>query len=316
MRRWAGLFAVFATALAIVHVACSSDEAAPDESVPLPDRGAPEAAAPDVVVPADAGPPCDPKKPFGAPTRIPGLDAAVMVATPRLSHDELTIYFTGREEAGSVARLMRARRTSLSAPFGPSEILTSPSSTSNDHDPSVSYDDQSLWFHSGRSGNADLYMAVKGAADFGAATPISAVNTDAGEAHAYFWQSGSQLWFTSDRASSWDIYTSTGKGFGPPKLVAELSSTADDWQPMITEDGLTTVFASNRDGGAGGYDLYVADRADVGKPFGAPKRLAEASSPTNDFAGWISADRCRLYFSSDREAPGVRHAGYVAVRPR
>lgn len=314
MRRWAAVVGSFAVAAA-VHVACSSDAPESDPSVPLPDRGDPPEASPDVAIEVDAGP-CDRNKPFGAPSHVPGLDAVVMAATPRLSPDELTIYFTGRAEAGSVARLMRARRTSLAAPFGPSEIISSPSSMSNDNDPMVSADELSLWFHSGRSGNADVYSAIKTGADYGAASPVTAVNTDAGEAHAYFWQSGSQLWFTSNRGGSWDIYTSTGKGFGPAKVVTELSSPSDDWQPMITEDGLTVVFASNRDGGAGGYDLYLAERLDVAKAFGAPKHLAEVSSADNDFTGWISADRCRLYFSSDRDAPGVRHMVYVAVRPR
>jgi Tol biopolymer transport system component len=313
MRRWAALSAIVCAAV-VAH--CGGDEDPPPFEVPLPDRGGvPEASAPDVD-PPDAAAPCDRNKPFGAPVAAPGLDPTIFAATPRLSADELTLYFTGRPEAGAATRLMRATRATTTSPFGAPEVLGKPSSTSDDHDPAVAADGLSLWFHSSRSGNPDIYTSTLGGADFGAAAPVTAVNTDAGEAHAYFWFGGSQLWFSSDRGKSWDLYTATGKGFGPPKKVTELSSPDDDWQPMITEDGLTVVFASNRDGGAGRYDLYIANRAATTAAFDPPTRIAELATADQEYAGWLSADRCRLWFSSDHQTPGVHHSIYVATRPR
>src|SRR5689334_18713826 len=93
------------SALALLSLRCSNaDPSAPDDGVELPDRSDPVDAHPtdaadgpstvDYLVVDGAAGACDPTKPFGAPMLVPGFDPAGNRATPRLSADELTIYYT------------------------------------------------------------------------------------------------------------------------------------------------------------------------------------------------------------------------------
>ena len=48
----------------------------------------------------------------------------------------------------------------------------------------------------------------------------------------------------------------------PRNLGAPLNSPADEMSPFVAPDGVTMYFASRREGGYGGYDLYLARRLD------------------------------------------------------
>ncbi|MGC3971575.1 MAG: DUF1080 domain-containing protein [Pirellulales bacterium] len=61
----------------------------------------------------------------------------------------------------------------------------------------------------------------------------------------------------------------------PIEILTEVNSTFEDTGPIVTDDGLTLIFASNRPGGAGGNDLYVSRRASLAAPFGAPQNLGK-----------------------------------------
>jgi len=264
---------------------------------------------------------CDLTKPFQAPTLVAGLAPGQHYATPRLSKDELSVYFT-MHDANGKSRLGRSVRASLAAPFGAPTVLDAPSSTAKDNDPSISADGASLWFSSERAGTNDkLYMAslVPGTAAFGAAVAVSTVSGSGSsvDQHPYFRvNGGGELWFSSTRNGEWDIFVAkkNGAGFDAPKRVEELHATAASRQPMVTEDGLSILFASERPGGMGQRDLWTATRASVATPFGAPVALSTVNSAADDFAGFISNDGCRVYFSSDRAATKV-HSVYVATRP-
>ena len=84
--------------------------------------------------PADVPRMCDPTAKFGAPVPLPEL-AKVNAGAPRLSSDELTIYF---HADGGQVDLWSAHRTSLTEPFGPPTLLAGQNSPSNDFDPAVS----------------------------------------------------------------------------------------------------------------------------------------------------------------------------------
>src|SRR5262245_50225860 len=94
-------------------VSCSDDEAKTENPITLPSRedGGGDAQLPpgeDIPVPPTPKPDCDPSKPFATPAPVPGFDANAALATPRLSADELTIYFTAREPDAGPAELARA----------------------------------------------------------------------------------------------------------------------------------------------------------------------------------------------------------------
>jgi Tol biopolymer transport system component len=328
MRPWAVLASISVGAsLALLFVQCGGDGSATgSDDLALPDRvDSIDTGIVDGAFTVDSStttpaPACDPTKPFASPVRLAEFDATTTRATPRLSADELTLYFTTLTDAGGIDLAM-ATRASKTAPFAGESILPQ-SGPSNDHDPAVGADDLTLWFHSGRNGTADIFLSTRtsSAGEFGAAAPI-ALNSDASnENHAYFRAAASELWFISDRPGSagYDIYRSTrdGSAFATPSRMSELASDASDYQPQPSEDGLTVLFSSDREGGMGSIDLWLARRASVSAPFGAPVPLTELNSATTEQAGWLSADGCRIWFSSGRETNDVNQQLFFAERPK
>jgi Tol biopolymer transport system component len=252
------------------------------------------------------------------------LDPALKSATPRLSHDELTIYFTS-DNVGTGTDLLRAVRATKSDAFGTPATMTTQSSTSNDNDPAPSADHLSLFFHTGRAGNNDLWVTTRASttADFGMPSAVPVVNdATAGDSHPYYRSGGGgELYFTSLRNASPQYRVHVAKknvtGFMAPAVVPELVGAWNDWQPMVTEDGLTMLFASDRPTAGSGFHLYTTSRASEADPWGTPQPITELTSTepgVMEFAGWLSADRCRIYFSSSRDSTLQR--AYFASRPR
>ncbi len=74
-----------------------------------------------------------------------------------------------------------------------------------------------------------------------------------------------------------------------------------DGCPMLSRDGKTFYMASNRPGGKGGIDIWVATRASENDPWGAPVNLdPPINSASNDFCPTIDRDGHRFFFVSDR----------------
>lgn len=75
------------------------------------------------------------------------------------------------------------------------------------------------------------------------------------------------LYFNSNRPGGLggnDIYVSRqgpDGSFGTPILVPELNSTSNETFPTIRPDGLELFLVSDRPGGVGGLDIWVATRA-------------------------------------------------------
>jgi Tol biopolymer transport system component len=231
------------------------------------------------------------------------------------------MYFT-TTTATTSSDLMMAARATKTAPFG--GVTRLPQSTAGaENDPMASADGLSLWFHSIKNGSADLFLATRTSTsvDFGAAALVPTVNQGTTiEANAYFRSAASELWFVSERPGSQllDIYVSkrTGLTFATPARIAELSSAADEFLPQPSEDGLTVIFASDRAGGQGKDDLWIARRAIDTALWGSPEPLTELNSATTDHPGWLSADGCRIWFSSGRETNDARQQLFYAERPR
>ena len=100
-----------------------------------------------------------------------------------------------------------------------------------------------------------------------------------------------------------------GRVWSRPEPVAAINSPANERGPAFSQDGRTLFFASDRVGGAGGYDLYAA-RWD-GKAWAGVESLGQ---PLNTAAAELgpapSADGTRLFFTSDRN--GKREDIFVA----
>ena len=113
------------------------------------------------------------------------------------------------------------------------------------------------------------------------------------------------------------------QGFGPwsapvsAESVAgtssELNTSSQDGCPILSPDGLSLYMASNRPGGMGGLDIWVATRASRNSPFGAPANPgAPVNSTADDFCPSPMADGW-FFFVSTR-APGCGDADIYVTR--
>ncbi len=88
--------------------------------------------------------------------------------------------------------------------------------------------------------------------------------------------------------------------FGPwsaPVLVVELSSAADDYDPVFSDDGLEVVFASFRN--AGNRDLWRSTRPAIGATWTTPVPIPELSTPSDQEGNpTLSANGLELYYGN------------------
>jgi len=99
---------------------------------------------------------------------------------------------------------------------------------------------------------------------------------------------------------------------------SELNTPAQDGCPIQSPDGLSLYIASNRPGGKGGLDIWVATRATTGAPWGAPQNIGEpVNSAADDFCP-TPVGKGGLFFVSREALPGACGQGdiYYTYRNR
>ena len=96
----------------------------------------------------------------------------------------------------------------------------------------------------------------------------------------------------TQRFSDW----STPINLGPTVNTASL-----DAGPVISKDGLTLYFSSDRIGGFGSQDIWIAQRPTVDSPWGTPQNLGPAvNTAALEQVPALSRDEHWLFFNSDR----------------
>ena len=106
--------------------------------------------------------------------------------------------------------------------------------------------------------------------------------------------------------------------FGEPVNLGVAINVPDccQGQPSISVDGLSLYFVSNRPGGSGDSDLWVATRPTEDDAWSVPSNLGPAvNSPGKDENPCISADGLELYFASNRQGSLGGHDIWVTRRP-
>jgi OOP family OmpA-OmpF porin len=217
-----------------------------------------------------------------------------------------------------------ARRDSPNDAFGPPTNLGSGvNSPADEGAPSISSDGRTLYFECFEPGtgaqcfepdfgNPDLWMSRRpgpGRLFRSAETLGRGVNTAAADDFPAISGDGLTLYFSSDRrggSGDSDLWQATRKStdepFGAVKnLGSVVNSAAYDGEPGISADGLVLFFASKRDGGFGGPDLWVATRQSVDEQFGSPINLGPRIN-TGGYDGRPapSGDGSTLFFMSSR----------------
>ena len=149
-------------------------------------------------------------------------------------------------------------------------------------------------------------------ADFALGPPTNLgpnINTSFIEARPTVSADGCTMYFMSSRPGgygTYDIYVATRQSrdgeWGPAaNLGPTVNTTSAEVTGCISTDGLSLYFTSDRPGGYGGNDLWVATRDTTSAPWDTPVNLG----PTVNTADYelqpsISADGLSLYFGSHR----------------
>ena len=169
----------------------------------------------------------------------------------------------------------------------PVNLGSNVNSAVGDFTPALSRDEHWLFFASNRPGSIgarDLYAAYREHTDddtgWGSAFNLGPdVNSSLDEFGVAYFEgdegASPQLIFSSTRggAGNFDIYVSQRNpdgSFTAPVLVTALATDHAEIAPAIRHDGLEMLFASNRAGGTGGYDVWVTTRESISGDWSEP----------------------------------------------
>ena len=240
--------------------------------------------------------------PFGSPTLIAELPTA---SWPSLTGDLLELYY---DDPG-VSGIFRSTRPDTSALWGTPVRVDELGGTFNDTDPGVSADGLRLWiasFRAGGVGKNDLWFSTRAdrASPWSAPVLIAELNTSEEEFGPAPQPSETMILFSSFRTGNDDLYVaqraSAQDTWGAPTPLAELNTPSTDSMPFLVVDGLVIYFSSDRPGGMGARDLYMASRTSISEPFGPPVALTELNSSGDDDRPWLSPDQRTIIFASTR----------------
>jgi hypothetical protein len=246
---------------------------------------------------------------FNSPERITGLGLEEDIYGPALSLDGRTLYFSAY--VSGQQQLYSATRSERGAEFSAATELSGVNSTAMDGTPFIAANGERFYFFSDREeglGNRDIWFSeVSEDGAFGSPELVPGVNTPGSELLPWLSPDERTMIFVSSRPGgrgAADIWRATradvNEAFGAPSNVFELSSNQNEGRAVLSRDGLTAFFTSDRNGGRGGPDIYAASRPNLGSPFSGLNDLDALNSAAADLDVMLSPDETELYFASAR----------------
>ncbi|MEQ1732546.1 MAG: OmpA family protein [Bacteroidia bacterium] len=225
-------------------------------------------------------------------------------------------------------------------PFNPINLGPTVNSKYKDYFPSVSADEQTLFFtralpidstNPKTRTQEDFYVSARknnntwGKA-INAGQPLNTTANDGAQALS---PDGQTIFFTvcEEAGGSYpegrkgngrcDVFFSlrNGDSWSQPRNINEpVSSASWDAQPCVASDGRTIYFISNRKGGLGGMDIwmcYVRDDNSWSEPINLGNKI---NTSGNEMSVFIHPDNQTLYFSSDGHIGLGKHDLFVSKR--
>ncbi|MEQ8469547.1 MAG: OmpA family protein [Marinoscillum sp.] len=186
--------------------------------------------------------------------------------------------------------------------------------------PSISFDGNTLFFFAsfrGGLGSEDIYYSIRDGDSWTEPTNIGApVNTNGYEGFPSISADGKTMYFVrqkftpledKDLAKSWEnkacfsLYLSKKQpdgSWGQPEILPYPINQDCEKAPRIMADNKTLIFASNRLGGRGNFDLYQTQLTPIGD-WKSPVALEYVNTAVADQFSSISAQGDLLYYVYD-----------------
>ncbi len=179
----------------------------------------------------------------------------------------------------------------------------------NEYFPFVTNDQQMLFFtHSKKYGMDEnlYYSTTNRSGDWKNRSPIRYFNTPADEGRFTMVRDGRKMFFTTcerqgvlGECDIWEGEIEKDEITSIQPVPGFLNTMSWESQVSVNCDGSVLYFASMRDGGFGGTDIWYSEKDEYGQ-WGEPKNLGpKINTPQNEQAPFITNDGKTLYFSSD-----------------
>ncbi|MHC4558963.1 MAG: LamG-like jellyroll fold domain-containing protein [Planctomycetota bacterium] len=237
--------------------------------------------------------------------------------TPSITADGLELYFISYRLRGYPdADLYVSTRKTTQDPWGEAENLGPTINTTGwELGPCISSDGLELYFVSFRPEPSDggpIWVTKRATRNDDWGPPENLGRFFSGDLFAYspgISSDGLELYVSegyisgvgNDQRDLWVISrSSVSDPWGQPmNLGPTVNSPALDTGPSISSDGRMLFFTSDRSGGLGDRDIWVARRASPDDDWGAPVNLGpQVNTPGYEIGPSISADGRTLYFQS------------------
>ncbi|MES1188061.1 MAG: hypothetical protein ABUL60_29860 [Myxococcales bacterium] len=182
--------------------------------------------------------------------------------------------------------------------------------------PAVSADGKELWLGRNLSGSTDIFHSARQGDGWTTPQLVPELsNADFDDVPRPPAVNGTIMPLSSKRHGGkplYQIYLATRSSGDAPwtepskALLGTIDSDAfQSADGFLSDDGLELYFSSTRDGDHTDSDLFVARRATLEASFGEPEALVDLNDPlpaqpSQERMPWLSPDRKRLFFASDR----------------
>lgn len=249
---------------------------------------------------------------FSSPELIAGLGRPDALYGPSLGGNGLVLAFSESIEEGP-EDIYFSERSTRDGAFGSAVPATGVNSADAEGTAFLGGDALSLYFFSDRGGGAggrDIYRATRSdvLSDFGSVRAVDGVNGAADDHMPWLSPDELTLYFASNRTANdegsnlWLARRSSAQdGFEPPLEMPVVNSSERDISPTLSADQRILFFCSDRDGGAGSDDVWMATREDVDSNFGPPEPVPIINASSSELNVALSADGREVIFSSNRD---------------
>lgn len=251
-----------------------------------------------------------------------GLNTETNEYAPVLSQDGLTLFFVSNRPGGKGLYdvWFSTKPAERDAVFSAPATMPEPINSAGNEGAMTLAGDATTFYTTAcirpdGSGDCDIYEGVLDGAKVTRFRNLQEVNSPAWDAQPMISSDGNTLLFVSTRRGARgdaesDIFMATkdadGEWSDPQPLPAPINSPNRDDSPCITLGGGALLFSSNRPGGYGGFDIYIARRKADGT-WEAPRNLGPTVNTSFD-ERFVTATQNgdELYFSSKRTDLGAQ----------